>query len=97
MVWQQQWMNTLGKSATWSDALFIDVLYLSEHNNTQRIVRPGVYDHTWHAPMSLPNPGPQVSPCSLKKKPKWLLFYIKDHQGMFRSIWAQVSRFYGRK
>ena len=47
------------------------------------------------APMSLPNPAwsPSPPPCPLKVDPKGLFFPHK----MFRSIWAQVSRFYGRK
>ena len=45
--------------------------------------------------MSLPNPpGPKSPACPLKVDPKWLFF---PHKGMFRSIWAQVSRFFGRK
>ena len=42
---------------------------------------------------SLIPPSPKSPACPLKVDPKWLFF---PHKGMFRSIWAQVSRGSGR-
>ena len=56
----------------------------------------------WINPLQVPKPLPNpprspIPPMSPKSRPQMAQMVVILHEGMFRSIWGQVSRFYGRK